>query len=619
MCGIVGHVRPAGQTAQYHNIVAASRLLAHRGPDGEGIINWPGACLAHRRLSILDLEHSSQPWVSEDGRYAMVFNGEIYNYRELRETLRKKGVHFRSRGDTEVLFQLYIHMGADCLNLLNGMFAFAIWDRQKSRLFMARDRLGKKPLYFARVDDGLAFASEISALRAIDGISHDIDTHAVHDYFAYQFIPGNRSIYSDINKLQPAHYLEFTDGEMSIRRYWSPPRPETCNRSIDDLGEQLRDILMSAVDIRMRSDVPLGAFLSGGIDSAVIVATMRKLGVTAETFTVGFNEKSYDESDAARQTADFLKSHHHQAILQQDLSNLPDKWLHAFGEPFADHSAIPVWHVCEYARRHVTVALSGDGGDELFAGYRRYRGRQLMRGYNALPDILRKAIARFSRLLPNSDDYYANSLPKQLRLFLAMQQRFSETPNDLIPQTFTASERQQLLGDEPAPVSSRDSIDELCLNGIDSISQMQLSDINSYLPEDILTKVDRMSMAHGLEVRAPMLDYRLVEFICRLPVKYKIHHGEQKYLLKKAFHPWLPEQLMHRKKQGFNLPIAGWLKGSLKLAAEETILYNIPAWCNHHYVHKLWDEHQGGKIDHSAKLWTLFVFGLWHQNIYQSS
>lgn len=611
MCGIAGHIVNNGDTPDYDGVVRASNLLTHRGPDGNGIQSYPSACLAHRRLSIIDIAHSPQPWISSNNRFCMVFNGEIYNYIELRRELEKLGYHFVSNGDTEVLLNMYIHYGANCLDKLNGMFAFAIWDNQNRCLFIARDRLGKKPLYYSLTKSGLAFSSELNSLREINRTQKTLDNRALHDYFAYQFILGERSIFSEIKKLPPAHYMTYTDGNHLIKRYWSLPHPQEPHLNFNNLKEELCTLIDDAVSIRLRSNVPVGAFLSGGLDSAIIVSAMHKHGITANTYTIGFSQKSFDESDFARETAQFYNTIHHEKIISLENFEINQEILLHFGEPFADQSAIPTWHICKYTRELATVALSGDGGDELFAGYNRYRARQLLEFFNKLPKFIQQYISRIPAWKSDDGSYYGSSLIKKITLFLALNDRLKETPNDLIPQIFSASERRKLFSVDFA-IKSHDSIKDFCLENIDAVTQMQLTDIQTYLAEDILTKVDRMSMSHSLEVRSPLLDYRVVEFACKLPLHYKIKHGSQKYILREAFRHRLPNQILTRRKQGFNIPITEWLRTFIKDKVEETIFSNNLPLFQRKYIQELWTQHQSRKNDNGLKIWTLYVFHLWY-------
>ncbi|MGQ0656503.1 MAG: asparagine synthase (glutamine-hydrolyzing) [Chromatiales bacterium] len=614
MCGIVGHVVRTGCQPDKHAVAAAMTVMHHRGPDGEGMVTLPNACLGHRRLSIIDVEGSPQPWSSEDGRYTIVFNGEIYNYVELRAELQKDGFRFRSQGDTEVLLAAYVREGAACLSKLNGMFSFAIWDEQERVLFLARDRVGKKPLYYSLAAEGIIFASEFQALHAFAGIDNAIDLLAVQDFFAHQHIGGERTILRGIRKLRAGHWLNYREGELHVQGYWRPPVAEAGARSVPVLCEELRSLVEDAVKLRLRSDVPLGAFLSGGLDSSVVVAAMKRAGADVESFTVGFTEGSYDETAEARSAAGFFDTQHHDRTLPVEIPRAIENCLQYFGEPFADPSAIPTGYLCQHARERVTVALSGDGVDELFGGYRRYYARRRMGQARHVPRWLQKLATDIvlSRL-PDSERYYGRSRSKQLRLLAHMLKAQRESPADPLPQVFTLSERAALFAGGPIETSPFDYVGQLQLPVSDPVAQMMLADLSTYLVDDILVKVDRMSMRYSLEVRSPFLDYRIVEFACRLPVEYKINGSVQKYLVRECFRSLLPPEVLTRGKHGFAVPLAGWFRGPLRLMFETDVvgLEPFPEFLNLGEVKRLWAEHQAGRADHGFKLWTLLAFCRW--------
>lgn len=614
MCGIAGHVVPTGRSPDRDAVAKATQFLLHRGPDGSGLTQFETACLGHRRLSIIDLEGSIQPWSSADGRYTIVFNGEIYNYLELRRELSALGFIFRSEGDTEVLLNMYIQYGVGCLNKLNGMFAFAVWDSRERRLFIARDRVGKKPVYYALINNELVFASEIQALLAFSRLDVSVDLDAVNEFFAYQFIGGQRSIYRGIRKLPAGHHLYFHEGKSEIQRYWIPPFPMRTERNQSDLADELTALVDDAVRLRLRSDVPLGAFLSGGIDSSIVVSSMRKLGSNVETFTTGFSDPSYDERDISRMTANQLSTTHHEQVIEINFPEISDKLTSSFGEPFADPSALPTWYLCKHTRQFVTVALSGDGGDELFGGYRRYQARKLVSTLQYIPARIRRGvIQRVIKALPEGDEYYGRSTIKKLKLFVRMMDRFEESPADLLPQTFSLFERRRLFEGGVIRARGKDHIQEYRLTDVDSVSQMMLTDVQTSLGDDILTKVDRMSMAHSLEVRCPLLDYRIIEFSCSLPLEYKIRHGIQKYLLKTAYQNALPSYVTRRQKHGFSVPISKWLRGDLKPFFESHVFdAQCPDFLNSSEISLLWSEHQKGRVDNSFKLWSILVFFCWY-------
>ncbi|CAK0775977.1 asparagine synthase (glutamine-hydrolysing) [Gammaproteobacteria bacterium] len=609
MCGIVGEVT-TGRPPHREALIQATTALRHRGPDGEGSACFSTACLGHRRLSVLDPAGSPQPW--HEGSRCLVYNGEVYNYLELRQTLEAAGETFVSHGDTEVLMRLYARQGVDCLTRLNGMYAFAVWDDADRSLFLARDRLGKKPLYYALLDDGLVFASEPAALLAFPGVDRALDPIAVNHFFAYQFVPGVRTIYRGIRRLPPGHWLRWQEGRLQMARYWSPPLPEVTVLDESILAEELVALVDDAVRLRLRSDVPIGAFLSGGLDSAVVVSALVRLGADLDTYTVGFGDDSFDERRAAAASARHFGTRHHARALPLDLPATLAACVATFGEPFADPSAIPTWHLCRSAREQVTVALSGDGGDELFGGYRRYAAARWADYFLRLPQPLRQMIARAVAVLPEGTGYYGHSRIKQARLFLHLVQRLEESPGDWLPQTFSLSERLALLA-EPIPVTPGEPPEACDLSSLTLAERMMQVDLHEYLAEDILTKVDRMAMAHGLEVRAPLLDYRVVEFAQRLPLSFKIRGGVQKYLLRHAFRSRLPMAVLRGAKHGFAVPVGTALRGDLAPLFQERVLETtLPAWLRREEVLRLWREHGGGGVDHGFKLWSILVFMLWH-------
>ena len=614
MCGLVGHVVPREIRVNREAVTQGSLAIAHRGPDGNEQVDLEQCSLAHRRLSVIDPEGSPQPWRSRCGRYYLVFNGEIYNYPELRSELEGRGHQFRSRGDTEVLMNLYIEFGTSCLQKLNGMFAFAIWDEQDKALFMARDRLGEKPLYYAESGGQLGFASELAGLMPFTFVDLTMNRQALHDYFAHQFIGRDQSIYTGIQKLPPAHSLTWKDGNTKVQRYWQPDFTASQTKTCGDRCEEFRDLLDDAVHIRLRSDVPLGMFLSGGMDSSLIAASMHKQGYEVSAFTIGFTDPSYDEQDRARWFAQQLGIKHR--VTNVDLNDMDqiDRVIDAFEEPYADPSAIPTWTLCHFARDEVTVALSGDGVDELFAGYRRYYAQALLARLPFSPNRLNHPLLNtLIGKLPEPSSYYGGSLAKKIRLFHRMILQIAESPKDPLPQTFRLSERQSLLGEGSRPAPSFDLVSELDLERLDPVSRMLAADLMTYLPDDILVKVDRMSMRHGLEVRCPFLDHRLVEFATSLPWDCKIYSGKQKYLLKTCYHEQLPKTILKGRKHGFAVPLGRWFRENLHQAFQELVLNNnhLETILDQQVIAGLWQQHQKGYVDHGFKLWSLYVFARW--------
>lgn len=616
MCGIVGHVVLPRMSPDVEAVAAGMTAMRHRGPDGDGLTKFSIACIGHRRLSIIDIAGSTQPWSTEDKRYTISFNGEIYNFLELRAGLEKDGFSFRTQGDTEVLLHMYVRDGAACLKKLNGMFAFAVWDEAEKILFLARDRLGKKPLYYSLSARGLAFASEFGALSGFANIDRTVDAVAVQDFFAHQFIGGARTIWQGIRKLPAAHYLVYRDGRATIGRYWTPPYPDGHKRAISELSEELRELLDDAVKLRLRSDVPLGAFLSGGLDSCAVVAAMTRAGAAVTSFTVGFREPSFDESEPARAAADYFSTRHHERVLSMESPSALEECIAAFGEPFGDPSALPTSYLCQHAREHVTVALSGDGVDELFGGYRRYYARRWIDRFRYLPQWLRNdVLMRIVSELPDSEAYFGQSRIKQLKLFSRMVRVLEESPCDPLAQVFSFNERNALLTGDGFVSQAVDYIEDYKLESLEPLSQMMFADLNTYLVDDILVKVDRMSMHHSIEVRSPFLDYRIVEFACRLPLDAKIRGSVQKYLIRRCFRQTLPAAVRSRRKHGFAVPLANWFRGPLKALFTSVVFdRSVPDFINRKEIQHIWERHQGGRCDNGFKLWCLLVFFLWFQN-----
>lgn len=620
MCGIVGHVSTVAESIDPMVVAQATRKLAHRGPDGEGVLNLPFVSLGHRRLSILDIYGSHQPWTSECGRFHMVFNGEIYNYLELKNELVNDGYRFRSQGDTEVLMAIYQRDGVTCLDRLNGMFAFAIWDTKQQSLFIARDRVGKKPLYYAQVKEQFVFASELSALLSFSFISQEINPQSVSDFFAHQFVGEHRTIFQKVNKLPPAHYLIWQDEKVEILRYWHLPFPEGSAQNDATLCEEFKHLLDDAVAIRLRSDVPLGAFLSGGLDSSIVASCIRRLGFELSTFTIGFSQGSFDESRQANFISEQLGTKHHLRMLDIPVAEIVEHCLASFNEPFADPSAIPTWYLCQFASSEVKVALSGDGVDEIFAGYRRYMAMQMVQYFKRVPLWFQQGIIwPMVNLLPESDKYFATSAIKKIKLFCELLRRHNMSPKDPLAQTFNFEERLRLLSSSPQTEHSFEYISAYGLHQEDPVTQMLMIDQQIYLPENILTKVDRMSMRHGLEVRSPFLDYRIIEFVARLPLKYKLDGGKQKVLLRKCFADGVPKAVLDRPKHGFAVPLATWFKGALREKFHHLIFdLDMETGLNRKEIMRLWQEHQSGCRDHGFKLWSIFVYSLWWKNQFKA-
>ncbi|MBW2031585.1 MAG: asparagine synthase (glutamine-hydrolyzing) [Deltaproteobacteria bacterium] len=639
MCGICGIVNLDGRPVDEALLRKMNRTMVHRGPDGEGYyINagrregWeagkgPGNVgLGHRRLSIIDLEGGRQPMGNEDGSVQVVFNGEIYNFLELKAILESRGHRFRTRSDTESIVHGYEEWGEGVFERLRGMFGIAIWDERRKRLLIARDRVGKKPLYYSQNGKTFSFASELKALLEDSGIPKDIDYRALDCYLSYGYVPSPLSIFRAIKKLPPAHYAVLERGELSVKRYWDLDMSSASEGLTErEAVEKLQELFFEAVGIRLISDVPLGAFLSGGVDSSVVVAAMAELdkGHPVKTASIGFSDKRYDELDYARVVAERYGTDHSEYVVEPRALDVLNKIVWHLDEPFADSSSIPTYYVCEMARRKVTVALSGDGGDETFAGYvnRYYMSRLEDRFRNALPVGLRRALlSPVARIYPRLDNWprafrlknflTSISSPLEIAYYRAMSFYFLPEAKRRLYRPETAME----IGDFDSSDILGNHFREN--RNPDVTSRVQYVDIKTYLPEDILVKVDRMSMAHSLEVRAPLLDHKIMEYMGGVPSTLKLKGGVSKYILKKAMEDRLPRDVLYRGKQGFCVPLAEWLRGDLKDLIGENLLCGdsrIREYFQIPYVRSLWNRHLSGKQDNSAPIWGLLMFELWHR------
>ncbi len=574
MCGIAGIFDLAGaRPIDPARLARMTEALRHRGPDGDGMMRRDGIGLGHRRLAIIDLAQGAQPMASPDGRLVVTYNGEIYNFQSLRRELEGRGHHFRTRSDTEVLLEGYRAWGTAVLDRLRGMFAFALWDTAERTLFLARDRLGEKPLYYGCAPDGcLLFASEIGAVLAGLPTRPELDLEAVADYFTYGYVPDPKSIYRGIRKLAPGHHLTLRPGQAlpAPRRYWRPRFSDSHHGSLDDLAHELLDRLKESVTLRMVADVPLGAFLSGGVDSGGVVALMAEAsGTPVTTCTIGFADPAFDETPHARTVARRYGTIHHEERVDIDAAGLLDRVAAAYGEPFADSSALPTYLVSRLARRHVKVALTGDGGDEVFAGYRRYpfhRREELVKAW--LPATLRRRVlGPLARAWPRLE-----WAPRPLRAKATLEALATDTVHGylrsvaLLPESeraalFSPDFTRALDGYDPASVLAAHAGEA---DTDDPLARAQYMDLMTWLPGRMLVKVDRASMAHGLELRPPLLDHELVEWAAGLPRALKLRGNEGKILLKRALAPHLPRELLHRPKQGFAQPLAEWFGSELR-------------------------------------------------------
>jgi asparagine synthase (glutamine-hydrolysing) len=624
MCGICGVIYfNESRRVDEERLVNMMSLLARRGPDSSGYAVEGPAGFGHTRLSIIDLKTGDQPIFNEDKSKLIIFNGEIYNFKQIRDRLEAKGHVFSSVSDTEVILHLYEEKKERCVEELRGMFAFAIYDIKEKTLFAARDRLGQKPFYYYVDDEKFLFSSEIKSILKFD-TDKELDLCAIKSYFANQFIEAPRTIYKNIRKLPAANTLMLKGRNIKIDRYWEMPLPAQDDRGFLYYKNRLVEELRESVRLRLISDVPLGAFLSGGIDSSIITALMKQEAKDeVKTFSIGFSEKSYDERSFSKEVASYFKTTHKEYEVNYDIADFLNNVLPYFDEPFGDGSSIGTHYLCNVTRQNVTVALSGDGGDELLAGYNRYLAGRFAKGYLKVPKFFRKRMIEiFVKMMPEGTGYYAKSLLKRLKLFIDFANRTETYPLKVLTTPFPPGELAALFSDgfkeQLKKEECRDYVEEISekYSSLDKIEHMMYTDINTYLPEDILVKVDMMSMYNSLEVRAPFLDHKFVEFVSEIPLRYKLNVLNQKFILKEAFKDVLPGRIIKRKKQGFMTPISSWFKGELKDIARETLLKKGSASesghsiFNEEYVEKLFFEHLNKKVDHGMKLWFIFVYKL---------
>lgn len=621
MCGIAGFFRTAVPYADGALLQRMGEVIRHRGPDAGGEYLDDHVGLTHRRLSIIDLSpQGNQPMISGDGNLVIVFNGEIYNFSDLRDELEREGDVFRTRTDTEVILALYRKKGTACLRDLNGMFAFAIWDKAKRTLFLARDRIGKKPLYYYHGGgDRLVFASEIKSILQLPGISRDIEPSAIPDYLSYHYIPDPKTIYRNIFKLPPAHYMVVAVGsEPHIAEYWDVGFSVSGNISINQAEDKLVELLRDATRIRMLADVPLGAFLSGGVDSSAIVALMA--GVSEKpvrTCTIGFDDKRHDESLYAREIASLFATDHQEYVVRQSLIDTVSLLPEYFDEPFADSSAVPTYHVSRLARQNVTVAVAGDGGDESFAGYAKYAVelkencvRQFVpRSVLSLINTVFAGIGETSTVARKARSLSQSAMMEPGRAFFRTN---SSIPQSAIVSLLSEKLKSDCRGYDPALHTLRywDKMKDA-----DHVTRMLYTDLKTYLPGDILVKVDRMSMANSLEVRAPFLDYRIIEFAASLPSDWKIKGSKKKIILRSAFSRLLPPGILNRPKHGFTVPLDKWFRDELRPIAEASLLNYRPLHdlLDIGTLNRVWNEHQENKVDNGEMLWNILMLSLWHK------
>jgi asparagine synthase (glutamine-hydrolysing) len=619
MCGIAGFVGSGpGGDARARTLDRMCRIIRHRGPDDQGVRLAGAAALGMRRLSIIDLAGGHQPISACDPETFIVFNGEIYNYKELRAGLEQRGHAFRTDSDTETIVHAYEEDGPDCVRRLRGMFAFALWDGRKEELLLARDRAGKKPLYYTLTPSGtLVFGSELKSLLEHPEVAREIDEEALDAYLAFGYVPDPLSIFRGVRKLPPGHRLRFARGRVEVEEYWDFGfDAETEERPEAEWVEELRELLAEAVRVRLVADVPLGAFLSGGVDSSAVVGLMaRATGAPVKTFSIGFREDSFDELAYARVTAQKFATDHHEFVVTPDICGVVDELAWHFDEPFADSSAIPTYMVSKLAREHVKVVLSGDGGDELFGGYTRYAVEAGRRRFERVPGLLRRGVmGPLSRRLPHG----ARGRNFLHNVSLDAVARYADNVS-----LFTALTKPLLYAPDfrarveaaPAPAARFEEYAARVRAG-DPLDVLLYLDSKTYLPGDILTKVDRMSMAVSLEARTPLLDHRLIEFVTRMPASLKMRGGVTKYVFKQAARGLVPDEILDRPKQGFGVPINHWINRELRARIRETV--GSPralqrGYFDPSYVALLLDEHERGRRDHSPQLWSLFMLELWHR------
>ena len=630
MCGITGIFDTRSRRDVPRTILTAMNdAIAHRGPDDDGFHFEAGVGLGHRRLSIIDLSTGHQPLYNEDNTVAVVFNGEIYNYQELVVELSARGHEFRTRSDTEVIVHAWEEWGEACVTRFRGMFAFGLWDRNRETLFLARDRLGVKPIHYTILPDGmLLFGSELKALLAHPDLVRVIDPQTVEEYFALGYVPEPRTVFKDVFKLPPAHTLAIRRGQAvpASREYWDVRFDVEDGAAISDAdaSAELVERLRESVKLRMISDVPLGAFLSGGVDSSAVVAMMAGLSSgPVNTCSIGFTEAKFDESEYAQQVADRYRTMHRREVVESDDFDLIDTLARLYDEPYADSSAIPTYRVCQLARKNVTVALSGDGGDETFGGYRRYRFHLMEEKLRStFPLGMRKPVfGALGRAYPKAD--WAPRVLRAKSTFEALGRDSVEAyfhtmsliRSPLRQQLYSPAFKRELAGYNAIEVMRRHA---QRAPTDDALAQIQYIDLKTYLVGDINTKVDRASMAHSLEVREPLMDHPLVEWMATLPSSIKIRNGEQKYLLKKAMEPFLPNEIMYRPKMGFSIPLAQWFRGPLAGRVQTALLgerLNDTGWFDRDALKRIVEQHQSGARDHSTPIWTILMFDAFLKNV----
>jgi asparagine synthase (glutamine-hydrolysing) len=628
MCGIAGVARASRAPVERETVERMCEAQSHRGPDARGLHLDDGVGLGIQRLRVVDLITGDQPIHNEDRSVTVVLNGEIYNFRELRRRLRSGGHQFATEGDTEVIVHLYEELGSACVRELHGMFSFALWDRRRHQLLLARDRVGKKPLFYCERPGAISFASELGALMQDPEVPRDVDHHALDAYLAYGYVPAPMSAFAAVRKLMPASILTYRDGAVQTERYWrldysrkQPPRP------VREVEEEIRTAIRQAVRRRMVADVPMGAFLSGGVDSSAVVAAMAESSSEpVRTFSIGFEEERFNELPQAGRIATEFATDHHELVVRPDAIEILPKMVRHYGEPFADASALPSFYLARFAAEHVTVALNGDGGDESFAGYPRYTTNLALAQLDRLPRGMRHAAGAAARRVPLGGD--PRTLRSRLGRFAVALALNREGRYLTQLSRFTEAERIQLYTPEYSALLGASRAADTLLDpwhsssANDLLDQFLDVDVNSYLPGDLLAKMDIATMAYSLEGRSPLLDHELMELAASLPCEMKAGRGQRKRVLRSALRGWVPDEILDAPKRGFELPVARWFRGELSDFTREVLLdpsSTSRGWCREEEVRRLLDEHNAGTHDHNRGIWTLLMLELWHRETFGSS